>query len=421
MKKTSHSLRVRPGVIILGILIVFGLGFFIGVGSSIKSSILEGDDVRIERVVDLYSKTRSSEVSFDQFWDVWKKITSNHVIQPADEVAMFYGAIEGMVNSLDDPYSVYFPPVEFKDFFSDLSGEFTGIGAEIGFNEEQLIVVAPLEGFPAEQAGLRSRDSIISIDGESTFGITIEQAVEHIRGTRGTTVILTIVRDGGTPYDVEIVRDKINIPTVDWEGKGNGIIYLRLSYFNEETSRDFSKIVKEIVAENPRGIVFDLRSNPGGFLNASIDVASEWIDDGDILYETYSDGNTDTHSTHGAHRFSSIPTVVLVDGGTASGAEIVAGALQDHEKATIVGVKTFGKGTVQDVQPLSDGSALKLTIAEWFTPNGQKINGNGIVPDDIIEGDMFVRNEEIENELDEQAFRDIGLERALTLLEARIN
>lgn len=392
--------------------VLFFLGFGIGT-TKIVSDFVESDDgnVDISRVIDLYSRTRSADVSFDQFWEVWNTIKKKYVSQPVDDVDLFYGAISGVVWGLDDPYSVYFPPPEAEEFAKDLSGEFDGIGAEIGIRQGQLIVIAPLSGSPAERAGLASGDIILAINKEDTSDMTLDQAVLNIRGKKGTSVVLTITRNGfDTREDVSIVRDTINTPTVAWEMKEDNIAYLRIGYFNETTWNEFDHAVTELLSASPRGIVLDLRSNPGGFLDTSIAVASEWVERGIVVKERYSDSRVKTYESIGKHRLVGMPTIVLVDGWTASGSEIVAGALQDYGLATLVGTQTFGKGSVQDLNVFADGSALKLTIAKWFTPKDRQIDEEGIAPDVIVE-QMFS-----ESNGDDENMRDFGLEKAVEIL-----
>ena len=390
----------------------FALGFMGATILDIRSMVFNDDgEVEIARVIDLYAKTRTEEVSFEQFWNVWNMIKQNYVDQPVSEVDLFYGAIEGMVQGLNDPYSVYFPPVDAKEFADNLSGEFEGIGAEIGIRDEQLTIIAPLPASPAEQAGLRAGDKVYAIDGNDTRGITVEKAVSDIRGERGTDVVLTVSHDGFEGIeDITITRDRITIPTIVVEEERGDIRYLRISHFNEDTWGAFNKEVEKLIQDNPAGLVLDLRSNPGGFLDSAVRVASEWVEDGLIVDEHFSDGRTQPYSTRGSHRLADIPTVVLVDQGTASGSEIVAGALQDHGISQIIGMQTFGKGSVQNFEILPDGSALKITVAKWLTPDGRSINDEGITPD-ILLPEMIV-----EDDTAEDGFRDIGRAVAVSVL-----
>ena len=410
-------------LILFLLLLAFAGGLAVGTYTSVRDEILDSrGTVDIAKVINLYGKTRSNEVSFDQFWEVWDKVKRNYVDQPVSEVELFYGAISGLVAALGDPHSVYFPPVEAEEFARDLSGEFEGIGAEIGIRDNQLVIIAPLPGAPAEIAGLQAGDKVWAIDDEDTYGIKLDAAVAKIRGPRGTEVKLTVTHNGfETASDIVVVRDKITIPTVDWKmlPDSDSIAYLLISYFNQDTWLDFDKSVREILRATPKGMILDLRSNPGGFLETAIDIASEWVKQGVVVSEKNGDGYVVEHKSRGAHRLFDLPTVVLVDEGTASGSEIVAGALQDYGAAKLIGQKTFGKGSVQDFEVLFDGSGLKLTIAKWFTPKGRKIDGEGIVPDIVIE-EMFAEvksataNEAGEFEVVE--VKDKGLEKALELL-----
>ncbi|MBI5222534.1 MAG: S41 family peptidase, partial [Candidatus Magasanikbacteria bacterium] len=313
----------------------------------------------------------------------------------------------------EDPYSMYFPPKQAEEFAEELSGEFEGIGAEIGIKEDQLVIIAPLAGSPAEKAGIKSGDKIYLIDGEETYGLALDKAVSKIRGPKGTAVKLTISHDGfEAVQEVTIVRDKIVVPTVTWEMKDNNIAYLRVSYFNDDTWGQFDKAIKEIKLKSPKGIVLDLRSNPGGYLDTAISVASEWVKSGNIVTEKFSAGMENDHAAIGTHRLVGMPTVVLVDEGSASGSEIVAGALQDYGVAKVIGMKTYGKGSVQDFEAFLDGSALKLTVALWYTPKGRQIDKEGITPDVVLEKMV----ESATSTAGVIEYKDLGLDKAVELL-----
>lgn len=375
---------------VLLIIVIFGLGVVSGRAWEVKAirSAELGSDVTIQDVINLYGKTRSSNVDFNQFWDVWNLVKESYVDQPVDEVKLFYGAIQGLVGGLNDPYSMYFPPQEAKEFAASLAGEFEGIGAEVGYEGKELTIVAPLAQSPAEKAGLKSGDRILKIDGEETTNMSLGQAVTKIRGKGGTSVTLSIYRpDTEEIKDYTIVRDTIIVPSVEFSMKGT-VAYIRLNQFNDDTWPGFDKAIKDLKKQNATGVILDMRGNPGGYLETAIQVASEWIPEGVIVREKNSKGGEVVHNTEGSHRLAGLPTVVLVDDGSASGSEIVAGALKDYKVATIMGQKTFGKGSVQDFGPLPDGSAIKITIAKWFTPLGNQIDKTGIVPD-VELSDMY--------------------------------
>ncbi len=411
--KSYHEQRERRRIlswIWIGVVALsFGIGIFFGMAIVVHRDVfLRSQSDRVLPLIHTYTNLRPDEVDFNQFWTIWDKVKEKYVTQPVDETAMFYGALEGMVRGLGDQHSVYFPPKQAEEFAKDLAGELEGIGAEIGIKDNVLVVIAPLAESPAERAGLKPGDKILMINDEETFGLSIDEAVSKIRGPAGTTVTLTITRDGlESAEDIVIVREKITIPTVIFEKKDNNIAYLRITYFNQDTWPSFEKKVRQVLEERPHGIILDLRSNPGGFLDTAIDVASEWIPSGVIVKERMKDGLEQAHGSRGTHRLVGIPTVVLVDEGSASGSEIVAGALQDYGVAELVGKKTYGKGSVQDFEVLPDGSALKLTIAKWYTPKDRQIDKEGIMPDVVVDP-MFNTSTKT----------DLGLEKALELLKS---
>ena len=350
----------------------------------------------------------SADIDFANFWDVWEIVKNRYVNQPVDELDMFYGAIKGVLASLDDPYSLYLDPETAAEFESELSGTFEGIGAEIGIKKDQLQIIAPLPDTPAERAGLMPGDAIYAIDGVDTFGMSTDEAVSKIRGPKGTEVMLLMGRDGGEPYEVTIVRGMITVESVRWEIKeqdGVRVGAISLYQFNETSGPAFDEAVQSVLLENPDGVVLDMRNNPGGYLDTAVDVAGEWILRDVVVMEKFSDGSTRNYLSDGSARFADMPTVVLVNGGSASASEIVAGALQYHDKATVIGEQTFGKGSVQDYMELEDNSALKLTIALWLTPGGQSIDQEGITPDEVIE----LTDEDFDNDRDPQFDRAVEI------------
>jgi carboxyl-terminal processing protease len=378
---------VKPFAKYYLVLLLIFAAFILGLLGGRQSFKVVNDSVDNERIGQAYNKKAnpeflSKDVNFNLFWDAWNIIEKNYVKQPVNETQLFYGAMAGSVAALGDPHSVFFDPDTTKEFTNELKGNFEGIGAEIAIKNEQITIVAPLPDSPAFKAGLKAGDKILAIDGQDTIGMSLDFAVNKIRGPKGSEVDLKISRnDAQDAKDYKIIRDKIKIQSVKWKMLDNNIVHLELRYFNEDTEAAFDKAIMEIIAKNPKGIIFDMRNNPGGYLDTAISVASEWVDNGVIVYEKSSDGSMKENKAVGSARLKGFPTVVLVNGGSASGSEIVAGALKDYNIAPLIGEKTFGKGSVQTMFPLSDGSSIKLTIAQWLTPKENMIDSQGIEPD----------------------------------------
>ena len=308
-----------------------------------------------------------------------------------------YEAIRGMLASLDDPYTRFLDPKEFKEMQIDTSGELTGVGIQITLDKDtkEILVVSPIEGTPASRAGVQPKDVIVSIDGKSTQGMTTEDAVKLIRGQEGTQVTLGLRRNGDV-VTVPLKRARIEINAVEsrlnTSGDGKKVGYIRLKQFNANAAREMRPAIRELETQGAEGYVLDLRSNPGGLLEASIDIARQWLDEGTIVSTKTRDGIQDVRRATGSALTNS-PVVVLVNEGSASASEILSGALQDNNRAVLVGQKTFGKGLVQSVRGLSDGSGLTVTIAKYLTPKGTDIHKNGIRPD----VDVKLSDEEIQS------------------------
>lgn len=338
-------------------------------------------------------------IDLTQFWGVWNVVKEKSVYRPIDDQTLLYGAMKGIVSSLKDPYSVLLDPIESKRFSEDLSGHFDGIGAEIAIRKNQLVIVAPLEGSPAEKAGLLSGDAIISIDGVDTAELSLEEAVLKIRGPKGTVVKLFVFRGAfDKPKEIPVTRAQIVIKSVKWEWvkadrlpvalQKKKIALVKLSSFDEKVVEQFSEAVHRITVGGADGLIVDLRNNPGGLLDAAVSIGGEWIDHNLVVTESRGmDAQSEKYEyrSNNTPRLSGVPTVLLINQGSASASEILAGALQDYGKAVLIGTKTFGKGSVQELMQLPDGSALKLTIARWLTPHGRSINDNGIEPTIKIE------------------------------------
>jgi len=325
-------------------------------------------------------------VDMAKFWQVYDMVHANYV-GSVDDSKLIEGATKGLVQGLGDPFSSYLPSSEKQSLDQELSGQFEGIGAELTEKDGLITVVAPLADSPAEKAGLKAKDIITAIDDTKTDGMTVDDAVTKIRGPKDTTVKLTVVRDGlnGTK-DITIKRENIQVKSVNDKMLGT-VGYMQITQFGEDTVAGVTAAVKDLASHNPTAIVIDLRDNPGGYLNDVAPIAGNFIPPSVVVKEKYRDGKTDELRTTDVPTFPTTPIYILINGGSASAAEILAGALQDYKRATLVGEKSFGKGSVQSLIDLPGSSALRITIAEWLTPNGRAINKVGITPDVVVAGD----------------------------------
>ena len=377
--KMSVSKKGTSGmaVALILILLFFSVGFFFG-----KQSV-NSNSQRSFGISDIF---KNKQVDFSLVEDVWNMVNEQYVdSENLNKEALIYGAIRGMLKELDDPYTVFFDKTETDEFLNSVSGTFDGIGIEIGIRDEFLTVIAPLKDSPAQKAGIKTQDKIIAIDGEDSTTHTLEEAVVKIRGKRGTSVNLTILR-GSEKLDKTIIRDTIQIPSLKWEMLDNQIAYIELIQFSESSDKDFARVVIEILESDAQKIILDLRNNPGGLLNASVNIAGWFLAKNKVVVTEEIGNNVKTeHKSPGPGTLGIFPTVVLVNEGSASASEILAGALRDQNNIKIIGKKTYGKGSVQSLKNLADGTSLKLTVARWIMPLGQYINGVGINPDMEIE------------------------------------
>lgn len=399
-------LRTVHGKIWVMSIVLLGAGFLLGWNAeralpSLRQSVSLSDTAGVAPV--------GTETSFDRIDEVWNVLRKEYVRQPLNQTDAVYGAIRGMVESLQDPYTVFLTPKEATSFREEIDGVFEGIGAEIGMKEQQLVIIAPLPDSPAENAGLVAGEKILAIDGTITVGVQLDDAVKKIRGTKGSTVVLTVQRDDQQAREVSIVREAITIKSAKLAMRENGIGVLTVSYFGPNTTSEFTAAVNAFSVQQGKRLVLDLRSNPGGFLDGAVDIASFFVEKGQpVVSEQLVDGTKKTETAKGGDRLAGVPVVVLVDQGTASAAEIVAGALQDYAIGTLVGVKTFGKGSVQQLEEFADGASLKVTVAKWLTPKGRSISDQGIAPDVEV----------AVSEEDSAANRDPQMEKAIELLNA---
>jgi len=369
-----------------------------------------GRDIKIGnfKIFESNREDAPKEVDWNILWRTIELMEDRYVNDGIDLEKVLHGAVQGAVSALGDPYSVFLPPKEAQDFKNELSGNIDGIGAEIGIKHQRLTVIAPLDGSPALRAGLRGGDYIYKVDDQETTNLTVEEAVGKIRGPAGSQVKLTIFHVGDTkPVDAVITRARIEIKSVETEvrnvnGKKIGIIKLRR--FGEDTTGGVRNAVSSFLVQGVNGVILDMRNNPGGFLDTAVDVAGFWIKDGEtVLIQKFGDGSEDIFRAEGQGRLNGVSTVVLMNGGSASASEIVAGALKDHDLARLIGEKSFGKGSVQELIDLDGKAQLKLTIAKWLTPKGHDLNKEGLEPDIKVE----LSEEDFQND------RDPQMERAL--------
>jgi carboxyl-terminal processing protease len=361
----------------------------------------------------LENKASSNGVDFSLFWKAWDTLKEKHINRKdLDAQKMVYGAISGMLKATGDPYTSFFDPEENKAFYQDLGGSFDGIGAELGVKDNLLTVIAPLDESPAQKAGLRAGDKILKIGDKIISDMSIDESVALIRGKKGTEVKLTILPNGEKETkEISIIRDTIEIKSIKLEFKDNDIAHIEITKFGENTDQEFNDATKILLAKNTKGIILDLRNNPGGLLDQSISIANRMIPKGKIIVsEEDSFGKKENFFTKGGDSLSAIPMVVLINEGSASASEILAGALKDNQNITLIGEKSFGKGTVQELINLPHGSSIKVTVAKWLTPNGEYIMEKGINPD--IEVKMTV--DDYKNDKDPQ------LEKALEVLQEKI-
>jgi carboxyl-terminal processing protease len=327
------------------------------------------------------------ETLFAPFWEAWDIVHREFVDQPVDDLVLMRGAIRGLLDALGDEHTAYMDPEEYSQANIPLQGEYEGIGAWVDTEAQFLTIIAPMPNSPAERAGLHPGDEIVGVDGQDVTGLDGSLVIRRVLGPAGTKVVLSIRREGEPQdFDVEVVREKIAVPSVESRMLDSGIAYVRLYSFSESTDRDLRQALSELLAQAPQALILDLRGNGGGYLSSAVDVASEFIQDGTILTERYGDGREQIYSANGNGLATEIRLAVLIDAGSASASEIVAGAIQDYGRAILVGETTFGKGSVQNWRALSgDGGAVRVTIARWYTPDSRSIQDAGLTPDILVE------------------------------------
>lgn len=405
-------------ILVLSITISLALGF---TGGFWFQNLGTANSLNTVKTLINKEQGKPESVDFSLFWKVYGDLSAKYVDQgKIDPQKVLYGAIGGLVNSIGDPYTVFFEPVTSKKFQEEISGSFGGVGMEIGKRNNILTVISPIKDTPAFKAGIKTGDKVLKIDGKLTNNLSVEEAVNLIRGKKGTKVILTIQTETSAPRDVELVRDAIKIPTIDWrliEQGNKKVAYMQIYSFNQTVDSEFKKASEEILKSNATSLIIDLRNNPGGLLDSAINLSGWFLDKNKVVVsEAFGNGIKNEFRSNGNSALKKYPTVILMNGGSASASEILAGALHDNRNIKIVGEKSFGKGSVQELQNYGDGSSLKVTIAKWLTPNGISISEKG------IEADIEVKFNE--DDLKEEGKIEIGtpgkdaqLDKALEILK----
>lgn len=349
------------------------------------------------------------ESLFEPFWQAWDIAHDEYVDQPVDDVGLMRGAIQGMLDALGDEHTFYMDPSEYEQANFPLEGDYEGIGAWVDTSTEFLTIISPMPGSPAERVGLKPGDEILAVNNEDMTGVDANLVVRRVLGPAGTVVRLTVRRSGESePLEFAVTREKITVPSVESRMLEGGVAYVRLLTFGEDTTPDLRDALDDLLGQEPVGLVLDLRANGGGYLHTAVEVASEFIGEGTILIERFGDGSEQTYEAEPGGRALTIPLVVLIDGGTASASEIVAGAIQDSERGLLVGRTSFGKGSVQVWIPLrGDGGAVRVTTARWYTPLDRLIHNVGLTPD-----------VEVEPPAEGEAEGDPALDKAVEILSA---
>lgn len=383
-----HNRRLFHRILATFLLIGFSVGVFwtgYSLGTQEKARSLFERPALLPTAKILNTTDSDSAVDFSLFWDAWSILKEKYVDRKEiDAQNLLYGAIGGMLQATGDPYTVFLTPKQNQLLTEDLNGSFEGIGAEIGIRDSILTVIAPLDDSPAEKAGLRPGDHLLEINGESTVDLSIEQAIDKIRGPKNSDVVFTILRSGEQDTrTITVTRDVIVVTSVRIDFLDGNIAHLRVTQFSEDTITEFNAAIRNMNKHETKNIILDLRNNPGGFLNSAVDLASRMLPrDTIVVIEEDGDGKQTQLRAKGGDVLSDIPTIILINQGSASASEILAGALRDNRtNVTIIGEKSFGKGSVQELIGLKQNAAVKITVAKWLTPSGKQINNVGISPD----------------------------------------
>lgn len=418
MEKNPHNQTIKNvqidnknhgSSVLLFFIAFFFSGVFFIFGFNVGSNHTQ-NDVSFDLAV-VENQQSAHDVDFEIFWDVWDLVKEKYVdhdnLKAQD---MIYGAINGMLAATGDPYTIFLDPEQFTELNEELSGSFEGIGAEVGMKDGIITIITPLEDSPAQKAGIRAGDKVVEIEGESTADFTVDEAVKRMRGEKGTELNLKIFRvadENTDTQDITIVRDTIRINSVRVDFLESDIAHVKILQFGEDTIREFNKAIADIRTRGSKGLIIDVRNNPGGILNTAVVLASKFLpNNAVVVIEEDAQDNRKNLYTTGAHPFIDVPVVVLINEGSASASEILAGALRDNrDDVVIVGKKSFGKGSVQELIPTNESTAAKITVAKWLTPSGEQINEEGIAPDEVVE----YTNEDYVNDTDPQLDRAIEI------------
>ncbi len=392
-------------VIFLGVLIgLFVFVFYAGYQKGRYGAVMTEDRIAPNEAIFLNTTDgKDQTIDFSLFWRVWDILKEKYLGRnDLNAKELFYGAIDGMLAATGDPYTTFFSPKENREFKEDLSGSFEGIGAEMGIKNEVLTVIAPLDDSPAVRAGILAGDKVLKINGEPTTSLSIDEAVDQIRGPKGTKVILSIFRSNEEEIrDIEVVRDTIIVKSIKFEMR-DGLAIIRLARFGDDTSKEFDTVVRQIIQNDAKAVVLDLRNNPGGFLDTAVDITGHFLAGSQVaVIEENAEKERKELRTIGSGKLSGIPVVILINEGSASASEILAGAIRDHRTdVVLVGKKSFGKGSVQELIPVSRDTAVKITVAHWLTPKGEAINNTGIAPTVEVSFELDKDSPEKDNQMD---------------------
>lgn len=388
MKSNSGKILLFIFIGLIALVFVFSAGLWTGSLISRQglnpASLLQLPSVSVPTTPQAGSTTTPVDRNtlFVPFWQAWDLVHQEYVDQPVNDTLLLQGAIRGMLSSLGDPHTSYMDPTEFQQANAPLEGEYEGIGAYVDTTGSILTIISPMPGSPAEKAGLKPGDAVIAINGEDMTGIDPNLVLRKILGPAGSEVTLKIQRKDTEDFEVRIIREKILLPSIESKMLDNNIAYINLSSFASDTGPKLQSALKELLAKNPKGLILDMRNDGGGYLETAVEVESQFLKDGTALIEQYGDKSEHKYSVQPGGLATDIPLVVLVNGGTASAAEITAGAIQDYHRGVLIGEKTYGKGSVQQWSTLQNNAgAIRVTVARWLTPNGRQINKIGLTPD----------------------------------------